>query len=201
MVMRSSWIQTQGPQPNSTFKAGVAQWPSSSKAESMTIFTALLMVPEMERVKIYTDSQTCIDTFHKISSPHPKFTKKRLLKIKNWSIWTKIIELVQNKKLTVNLIKVKVHNGDFFNERADSLAKEALKLQPIEISSHETGSILSPQHGKMLLSIFQLEILSRIKIGLAISRNCRNWVATPFLLSCNWVATLFKIQNQLRHHF
>ena len=54
------------------------------------------------------------------------------------------MELVQNKKLTVNLIKVKAYNRDFFNERVDSLAKEALKLQPIEISFHETGSILLP---------------------------------------------------------
>ena len=53
------------------------------------------------------------------------------------------MELVQSKKLTVNLIKVKAHNRDFFNEKADSLAKEALKLHPIEISFHETGSILS----------------------------------------------------------
>ena len=74
------------------------------------------------------------------------------------------MELVQSKRLTVNLVKVKVYNGDFFNKRANSLAKEALKLQPIEISFHETGSILSPQHGKILLSIFQLEILSRILI-------------------------------------
>ena len=164
MAMRSFWIQTQGPQPNSTFKAGVAQWLSSSKTESIAIFTALFTVPEMERVKIYTDSQICIDTFHKISSFHPKFTKKRLLKIKNWSIWTKIIELFQSKKLTVNLIKVKAHNGNFFNERADSLAKEALKLHPIEISSYKTSLILLPQHEKILLLIFQLEILSRILI-------------------------------------
>ena len=54
------------------------------------------------------------------------------------------MELVQSKRLIVDLVKVKAHNGDFFNKRADSLAKEAFKLQPIEISSHKTGSILLP---------------------------------------------------------
>ena len=53
------------------------------------------------------------------------------------------MDLVQSKKFTVNLIKVKAHNGDFFNKRVDSIAKEALKLHPIEISSYETGPILS----------------------------------------------------------
>ena len=44
----------------------------------------------------------------------------------------------------INLIKVKAYNRDFFNKRADRLEKEALKLYPIEISFHETGSILLP---------------------------------------------------------
>ena len=52
------------------------------------------------------------------------------------------MELVQSKKLIINLIKVKVHNENFFNERVDRLVKEVLKLHPIEISSYKTGPIL-----------------------------------------------------------
>ena len=142
--MRSSWIQTQGPNPNSAFKTGSTFWPLSSKAEALAIFTSLLTIPESKKVRIFTDSQICIDTFNKLRRPHPKFSKKRLLKIKNWSIWTKIIEMVQSKDLTVELIKVKAHNGDFFNDKADMLVKEALNLPPIEINQQETGPIISP---------------------------------------------------------
>ena len=142
--MGSSWIQTQGPNPNTSFKTGSAYWPSSSKAETIAIFTALLTIPENKNVKIHTDSQTCIDTFNKLLKPHPKFTIKKLLKTTNWTIWTKIMETVQSKKLKVELIKVKAHNGDFFNEKADLLAKEALNLPPIEISCQETGPITAP---------------------------------------------------------
>src|SRR5271170_1733229 len=54
------------------------------------------------------------------------------------------METIQSKKLTVELIKVKAHDGDFFNKRADILAKEALSLPAIEINCQETGPILAP---------------------------------------------------------
>src|SRR5271170_4008116 len=54
------------------------------------------------------------------------------------------METIQSKKLTVELIKVKAHDGDFFNKRADTLAKEILSLPAIEINCQETGPILAP---------------------------------------------------------
>ena len=86
MSMGSSWIQTLGSNPNTTFKTGSTSWPSSFKAETIAIFTVLLIISEGKKVIIYTDSQACIDTFHKISTPHPKFTKRKLLKVINWNI-------------------------------------------------------------------------------------------------------------------
>ena len=138
----------QGPNPNTVFKTGSTLWPSSSKAESLAILTALLTVPESREVKIFTDSQSCIDNFHKLSSPHPKFTKKKLLKIRNWTIWTKITEASQSKKPTIKLIKVKAHNRDYFNDQADLLVKEALNLPAIEITHKETGPIIVSPYGK-----------------------------------------------------
>jgi ribonuclease HI len=143
-AMESSWIQTLGPNPNTIFKIGSSSWPSSSKAEALAIFTALLTVPEKRKVKIVTDSQTCIDTFRKLSIPHPKFTKKKLLKVNNWSIWTKVLEMVQSKVLTIDLVKIKAHSGNLSNEYADQLAKEAFDIPSVEIDHQETGPILSP---------------------------------------------------------
>ena len=143
-VMGSSWIQTLGPNPNTIFKMGSLSWPSSSKAKALAIFTVLLTVPEKRKVKIVTDSQTCIDIFRKLSLPHPKFTKKKLFKVNNWSIWTKIIETVQSKVLTIDLVKIKAHSGNLSNEYADQLAKKALDLLSVKIDYQETGPILSP---------------------------------------------------------
>ena len=52
--------------------------------------------------------------------------------------------MIQGKNLIVELIKVKAHNGNFFNDKADILAKEALHLPPIEINHQETGPIIAP---------------------------------------------------------
>ncbi|RHZ45287.1 hypothetical protein Glove_682g6 [Diversispora epigaea] len=60
MCMGSAWIQTSGPQLLSTFSCGVSSWPSSSHAEVIAIFTALLTAPSQCKVKINTDSQTFI---------------------------------------------------------------------------------------------------------------------------------------------
>jgi len=153
-AMGSSWIQTQGPNPNSNFKAGSKSWPSSSKAKALAILTALLTVSPGKNVDIYTDSQTCINTFDKIMDPHPKFTKKKLLKIKNWSIWTKISEIQQSKDLLINLNKVKVHSGNYFNESADTLAKEALNCPILEFTLRESGPInILPLWEKTIIDI------------------------------------------------
>jgi ribonuclease HI len=144
MSMGSAWIQTSGPNPNTTFRISSTTWPSSSKAETIAIFTALLTIPEERNVKIFTDSLTSIQTYYKLLTPRPNFTKRKLLKITNWSIWTKVMETIQSKKLIVELIKVKAHEGNFFNEVADKLAKEALSHPIAEFNYQETGPILSP---------------------------------------------------------
>jgi len=143
-AMGSAWIQTIGPNPNSTFKLSSENWPSSSRAEILAIFTTLLTVPIERTVEIFTDSQACIDTFRMLSNSHSKLTKRKWLKIKNWTIWTKLLEAIQCKKLSVELTKVKAHNGNFFNEKADMLAKEALISPKIELRNIETGPIISP---------------------------------------------------------
>ena len=140
-LMGSAWIQTLGPNPNTTFQNSSLNWPSSSKAEAIAIFTALLTVPKSRKVEIFTDSQTCIDILHKLQIPHPKFTRRKLFKIKNWSIWIKIKEAIQSKELKVKLTKVKAHEGDYFNERADQLAKEALNSPALIIKDREASSI------------------------------------------------------------
>ena len=142
--MGSSWIQTIGPNSNTIFQTSINSWPSSSKAEAIAIFSALLTVPPKKSVEIHTDSQACIDTFDKLNRPHPKFTKRKLLKIKNWSIWIKIMETIRSKELLVKFTKVKAHDGNFFNEKADALAKTALKFPNLNIDTHNTGTINIP---------------------------------------------------------
>ncbi|RHZ83397.1 hypothetical protein Glove_95g62 [Diversispora epigaea] len=141
MRMGSAWIQTSGPQLLSTFLCGVSSWPSSSHAEVIAIFTALLIAPSQCKVKINTDSQTCIDTFKYIMTR--SLTTRQWLRLNNHVVWLKILETVKSKSLSVILFKVKAHSGVNFNEQVDRLAKNALNLEPIQFNIIDTGPLFT----------------------------------------------------------
>ena len=81
--MGAAWLQSKGPTPSSNFVCGVQNWPSSCRAEATAILIAILTVPREKVIKIYTDSQNCIDTFKKVAKIDPKLTTRRWLKINN----------------------------------------------------------------------------------------------------------------------
>jgi ribonuclease HI len=114
------------------FGCGVQDWPSSSRAEATAILTALLVTPRGSKVIIVTDSLNCITTHKKLARVDPKLTYKRWLKVKNWSIWSNVMEIIKKKELRLELKKIKAHSGNKFNEQADQLAKEANKMEAIE---------------------------------------------------------------------
>jgi ribonuclease HI len=77
ITMGAAWIQTKGPNMGSWQATGVENWPSLTRAETMAIAIALLTVPPDSKVKIYIDSQACIDTYNRLNSPSPKQIYKR----------------------------------------------------------------------------------------------------------------------------
>ena len=121
--------------------AGVKNWPSSSRAEATAVATALLTVPPDNNVTIFTDSQTSIDTYNRLSKPNPKQTHKKWLKEKNWSIWSIIIDTVKKRNINLLFKKVKAHTGDLNNDKADLLAKQATKTSIIEWNKIENSKI------------------------------------------------------------
>jgi len=130
--MGASWIQSQGPNIGRTFSAGISNWPSSYRAETSAIFLVTLVVPEYSNIEIVTDSQSCIDTFHRLTRPDIKRTTKRWMKEKNWLLWMRIINTIQRKQINIKLLKVQAHSGNKFNEIADKLAKEGKEEEELE---------------------------------------------------------------------
>ena len=51
-------------------------WPSLTRAETIAIATALLIISPNSKVTIHIDSQACIDTYNRLNSPSPKQTHK-----------------------------------------------------------------------------------------------------------------------------
>ena len=82
-IMGIGWIQSDPVSSGCSFSAWVTQWPSSTRAETMAILTAIYTCPPECIVMINTDSQCCIDTYRHFMSPFT--TSRRKEKIINWS--------------------------------------------------------------------------------------------------------------------
>ncbi|PKK57646.1 hypothetical protein RhiirC2_797669 [Rhizophagus irregularis] len=107
---------------NIFYSGSLKFFPSSTKAETMAILTALLVCPPRCKVVINTDSQAAIDAFHKSKNLH-SISPRRFNKINNNILWSTIHHVINKLTLKVTFIKVKAHSGDHYNDIADALAK------------------------------------------------------------------------------
>ncbi|RHZ60914.1 hypothetical protein Glove_350g167 [Diversispora epigaea] len=104
-----------------TFRGNIKNFPSSTRAELMAIFTALIVMPKRSKVIIYTDSACTIQNIKIITKQIN--TRKIWTENKNPVILQMINDIVQERRLKIICHKVKAHSGDKYNEIADSLAK------------------------------------------------------------------------------
>jgi ribonuclease HI len=74
--MGYGWTTSNLTNTNITHNGSLEYFPSSTKAETMAILTALLTRPYNGNINIFTDSQAAIDTFYKSKKPSLHLTKK-----------------------------------------------------------------------------------------------------------------------------
>ncbi|PKY52617.1 hypothetical protein RhiirA4_497078 [Rhizophagus irregularis] len=108
---------------NITYNGAAEYFPSSTKAETLAILTALIVCPLNSSINIFTDSQAAIDSFHKTKNLH-SISPRRFNKVNNNILWSSIHHIIKQLKLTIKLHKVKAHSGNTFNDKADDLAKK-----------------------------------------------------------------------------
>src|SRR2546423_1892215 len=114
MVMGSGWVSLHG---NRSFCCKTSTWPSSTRAELLAIYTALLTVPNNKSVVIKTDSQAAIDRIKKSSTFIKKF---QWTNISNHTLIHNISHITKFKSLSVEYVKVKEHSGLDGNDMADN---------------------------------------------------------------------------------
>jgi len=129
-TMSIRWVQISEMQnwPEEEIALGLDGWPTSTIAELAAIWAAILTIPRGKQITIYTDSNAAI---RNISRGLEQTDRDKILKKKN-AIWiTKIIDLIKTKKIQIELVKVKSHSKDKWNDKADSLAKKGAASKKI----------------------------------------------------------------------
>ncbi|RHZ85436.1 hypothetical protein Glove_66g100 [Diversispora epigaea] len=88
-----------------TFRGNIKNFPSSTRAELMTIFTALIVMPKRSKVIIYTDSACAIQNIKIITKQIN--TRKIWTENKNPVILQMINDIVQERRLKIICHKAK----------------------------------------------------------------------------------------------
>ena len=121
--MSIGWVQINEMQEWSEEEVafGLEGWQTSTVAELVAIWAAVLTIPKEKQLEIYTDSNAAI---RNISRSLEQVDRNKIAKKKN-AIWLmKIKDLVKMKNIQIDLVKVKSHSKDKWNDKADSLAKK-----------------------------------------------------------------------------
>jgi ribonuclease HI len=85
-------------------------------------------LPEESNVKVFTDSQSMIETFNELQTKISRkaFTTRKKFKISsNNFLWISLFEIIQKLRISLELFKVKAHDADVYNNRVDYLANAA----------------------------------------------------------------------------
>jgi ribonuclease HI len=123
------------------FFAKIHFWPSSYKAELMSILSAISTAPRNSTINIFTDSQSIITKYSNIyttlSNPN------KLFKFNTWPIWHTLLNIIKSYNLQVTFYKVQAHSDNPYNNLADLLAKQHISSPSLHFNY---TNIYNPYH-------------------------------------------------------
>jgi ribonuclease HI len=114
-------VQNQG-------QIGLRNWPSSTKPELVAIWLALLTIPQGKEVIINSDSAAAIAA---IESSREIKNYREWFRQKNSELLKRICDTIQTKEIVLKLNKVKAHAENYWNNRADLLAKAGVYAEKV----------------------------------------------------------------------
>jgi hypothetical protein len=109
-------------------------WANSTNAEIFALLMTLFICPFNSNIKINTDSLALIISFNRLKIQNAVLYPSILFSTPFYIYWCFIFKLIEQKQLSISLIKVKAHSDNHFNDLVDRLAKASLTNPPIEFS-------------------------------------------------------------------
>ncbi|CAB5369186.1 unnamed protein product [Rhizophagus irregularis] len=98
----------------------IEQWLTSTKAETMAFFVALLLINEDKNFIIYTDSSNVIKNYELLTNKWLSTTTRDILKFnKNNALWFNIKEILDSFTQQLDVIKVKSHSNNKLHNELD----------------------------------------------------------------------------------
>ncbi|RIA87503.1 hypothetical protein C1645_740065 [Glomus cerebriforme] len=140
-TMGSAFIQTSDNFDKITFTASSEKWASPLKAELISIVSVLLILNKNSKVKIFTDCQSIITYFYSHKKEDYWSNIRNNFKNNNNLLWTILFDIIITNNIEIELIKVKAHSNDYYNNIVDTLAKRALVDPKIEFKTNSTKQI------------------------------------------------------------
>ena len=108
---------------------GSVPWSTNNRMELTAVIEGLSAVTYGSSVTVLTDSQYVEKAFNDGLLDIWKQNGWRRIKtgepLKNADQWLVLCELIRNSNLDVQFVKLKAHRSNYFNNRADSLARTA----------------------------------------------------------------------------
>ena len=85
----------------------------------------MIVAPPNAKVTIYTDSQNALNTWSQLESRNYNSHIRQIFKqSSNYIIWNHISEIISTLNLVINIIYVKAHSGNVWNDFIDKKCSE-----------------------------------------------------------------------------
>lgn len=108
----------------------IENWLTSTKAEIMAFFTALLLIQDNKKYTIYTDSQNVIKNYKYLTNKWITVTTRDILKFdKNNAIWFNIKELLNDLSQQIEVVKVEAHSNNDLHNKVDKEIEDWYEME------------------------------------------------------------------------
>ena len=127
------WVETSS-SPNVEFYGKVKdKHANSTHAEILSVLTVLCVVPAYSLIYIHTDSNNLIREFDLMTNLNRNKHIRTIARIDHHVTWSIIMDVIEYNNIDVNFVKVKAHDANPHNIKADLLAKRGLSGNIITI--------------------------------------------------------------------